>query len=99
MEIKEIVSYFLNHETNILEVSFKTISDNYDLLRNDIIDYNVVLDYGFNLVPNQFDFFSDSVNEDVFEIENTDLDESELITFLNEYYMVNPKLLPKPEFY
>ena len=27
MEIKEIVSYFLNQETNILEVSFRTIED------------------------------------------------------------------------
>ena len=27
MEIKEIVSYFLNSDSNILEVSFRTIDD------------------------------------------------------------------------
>jgi hypothetical protein len=53
MEIKEIVSYFLNAESNILEVSFRTIGDSDDVL----------------------------------------------ISFLNEYYEVNPKSLPKPEYY
>ena len=43
MEIKEIVSYFLNAETNILEVSFRTIDDNEEVLRNDNIDYTIVL--------------------------------------------------------
>ena len=28
-----------------------------------------------------------------------ELDEDTLISFLNEYYEVNPKSLPKPEYY
>jgi hypothetical protein len=59
MEIKEIISYYLNGDTNIIEVSFRTIEDE----------------------------------------ETIELDEDELIVFLNEYYLINPSQLPKSEFY
>jgi hypothetical protein len=49
MEIKEIVSYFLSSESNILEVSFRTIDDEDDVLRTDNIDYSVTEEYGFVL--------------------------------------------------
>lgn len=99
MEIKEIVSYFLNSETNILEVSFRTIDDNDDVLRNDNIDYSVVDEYGFDLVTESFDFFDDELDEEVLDEEEVELDEDLLIDFLNEYYMVNPHVLPKPQLY
>ena len=38
MEIKEIISYFLNSDSNILEVSFRTIDDEEDVLRTDNIN-------------------------------------------------------------
>jgi hypothetical protein len=50
MEIKEIVSYFVNVDSNILEVSFRTIDDEDDVVRTDNIDYSIVEKYGFNLV-------------------------------------------------
>ena len=99
MEIKEIVSYFLNAETNILEVSFRTIDDNEEVLRNDNIDYTIVGDYGFDLVTESFDFFEDEFKDDLFEEEKVELDEEELIIFLNEYYTINSDTLPKAEFY
>jgi hypothetical protein len=99
MEIKEIVSYFLNSETNILEVSFRTIDDNEEVLRNDNIDYTVVGEYGFDLVTESFDFFDEEFEEDIFDDEKVELDEDELIIFLNEYYTINPQVLPKSEFY
>ena len=49
MEIKEIVSYFLNSDSNILEVSFRTIDDEEDVLRTDNINYSIVSEYGFEL--------------------------------------------------
>lgn len=101
MEIKEIVSYFLNVESNILDVSFRTIEDNEEVLRNDNINYSIVEDYGFELVTESFDFFDDEFEDDEIygEEEKVELDESELITFLNEYYTINPHSLPKAEFY
>lgn len=101
MEIKEILSYFLNTDSNILEVSFRTIEDEEDVLRNDNIDYTIVEDYGFELVTESFDFFDDEFEDDeVFDDkEKIELDEQELVIFLNEYYTINPDSLPKAEFY
>jgi hypothetical protein len=101
MEIKEIVSYYLNEETNIVEVSFRTIDDEEDVLRNDTIDYAIVEEYGFDLITESFDFFGDDDEFEggIHEEEIIELDEDELIIFLNEYYMVNPLQLPKSEFY
>lgn len=100
MEIKEIVSYFLNTDANILEVSFRTIEDNEDVLRTDNIDYTFVQDYGFDLVTESFDFFDDEFeNLEEGESEKIELDEDELVIFLNEYYTINPQDLPKADFY
>lgn len=102
MEIKEIVSYFLNTNSNILEVSFRTIDDEDDVLRTDNnIDYSVTEEYGFVLESDEFGFYDDEFNEEDLFVEDTkiELDEDELISFLNEYYEVNPKSLPKPELY
>lgn len=101
MEIKEIISYYLNGDTNIIEVSFRTIDDEEDVFRNDTIDYDVVEEYGFDLVTESFDFFGDDeeFEGDIFEEEKIELDEDELTIFLNEYYLVNPSKLPKSEFY
>ena len=101
MEIKEIISYYLNGDTNIIEVSFRTIEDEEDELRNDTIDYTIVEEYGFDLVTESFDFFDDDDDFEggIFEEETIELDEDELIVFLNEYYLINPSQLPKSEFY
>ena len=101
MEIKEIISYFLNPDTNVLDVSFRTIEDNEEVLRTDNIDYTYVEDYGFDLVSESFDFFDDDFADDEIlgEEDKIELDEEELIIFLNEYYTINPDALPKSEFY
>lgn len=102
MEIKEIVSYFLNADSNILEVSFRTIDDEDDVLRTDNIDYSVTEEYGFILESNNFGYYDSEFDEeeDLFEEDSKiELDEDELISFLNEYYEINPKSLPKSGLY
>jgi len=99
MEIKEIVSYYLNSDLNILEVSFRTIEDDDELLRTDNIDYGIVTEYGFELESEYFDFFEDEIEKDLDDKSKIELDEDELISFLNEYYTVNPNILPKSELY
>jgi len=99
MEIKEIISYFLNVESNILEISFRTIEDNDEVLRSDNIDFSVTEDYGFELVTESFDFFDEEFEDDEVVVEKVELDEEELIIFLNEYYTVNPHSLPNADFY
>ena len=100
MEIKEIVSYFLNTDSNILEVSFRTIDDDEEVFRTDNIDYSIVEDYGLELVTESFDLFDDDFIDEFGEDENkVELDEGELIVFLNEYYTINPDSLPRADFY
>lgn len=100
MEIKEIVSYFLNSDSNILDVSFRTIEDDEEVMRTDSIDYSIVEDYGFDLVTESFDFFDDDFEDDeILPMDKVELDEDELVIFLNEYYTINPESLPKSEFY
>jgi hypothetical protein len=100
MEIKEIVSYYFNSEKNLLEVSFRTIEDEEDVVRIDTINYDVVESYGFDLITESFDFFDDDLEEDFYDDEEkVELDEDELMSFLNEYYIVNSDSIPQPEFY
>jgi hypothetical protein len=100
MEIKEIVTYFLNSDSNVLEVSFRMIEDNEEVLRNDNIDFSIAEEYGFELITESFDFFEEEFEDEVIENEEKiELDEDELISFLNEYYTINPDSLPKAEFY
>jgi hypothetical protein len=100
MEIKEIVSYFLNTDSNILEVSFRTIDDNEEVFRSDNIDYSIVENYGFELVTESFDFFDEDFEDEFSDDENkVELDEGELIVFLNEYYTINSDSLPRADFY
>jgi len=100
MEIKEILSYFLNSDSNILEVSFRTIEDKDDVLRNDNINYSIVSEYGFELETETFDFFGEEFDEELGDNEEKiELDEDELVSFLNEYYTINEDSIPKAELY
>jgi len=99
MEIKEIVSYYFNNETNLVDVSFRTIEDDEDVVRIDTIDYSVVENYGFDLISDSFNFFDDDLEDELFEEVKIELDEDILTSFLNEYYIVNPLSIPDPEFY
>ena len=67
MEIKEIINYYLNTSSNILEITFRTIEDTEDVLRTDSIDYSIVEEYGFELDTLTFDFLEDDVEYDFFE--------------------------------
>lgn len=98
MEIKEIVTYYLNPESNILEINFRTIEDDEETLRTDHIDYGLVKEYGFELETEHFDFF-DEEEDDFLISEAIELDVDGLISFLNEYYLLNPKNMPSPELF
>ena len=104
MEIKELVGYYVNDTSQTLDVSFRLITDNEDTIRTDQINLDDAESFGLNLEDNNNDPF-DSDDDDYFaEMIRSyesylEIDEDELISFLNEYYMVNPKRLPKPELF
>ena len=98
MEIKEIISYYIHEKARTLEVSFTLISDSEDEVRNDIISISEAEDFGYKLIQDDFDIFE----EEDFEIEDDEfesVDEEILISYLNEYYVVNPDRLPSPELF
>lgn len=99
MEIKEIVSYFMNKDSNIIEVSFRTIEDDDEVIRIDQIHYSIAEEYGFDLVTESFDFFDFEEEDSFVDEDKVELDEDELVTFLNEYYTIYPESLPEAEFY
>jgi len=102
MEIIEIVNSRIDLEKNLLEVSFRTIDDSDDEIREDKIDYNLVEEYGYAIEDESFDFFDfddEEEDEDYILDEEVPIDESELVAFLNEYYTVNPDNIPKSELF
>lgn len=101
MEVREIISYFLNNDTNVLEVSFRTLSDPDDAIRMDNIDFSLTEEYGFDLITEEFNFFDEDLEDDLSDddIPDVELDEDELISFLNEYYTIHPEYIPKPQIF
>jgi hypothetical protein len=99
MEVIEIVSYYLNEDTKILDISFRMLNDEEDTVRNEKINYSIVQDYGYDLISEDFDLFDDEFDDFFEEIDKTELDIDELMIFLNEYYTVNPNMIPESEFY
>jgi isopropylmalate/homocitrate/citramalate synthase len=75
------------------------MDDNDDVIRIDNINYNISKEYGYELMSESFDFFDDEFEDEADDSEKFELDEDELISFLNEYYEVNPKNLPSAEVY
>jgi len=105
MEIKELAAVYVNDSNQTLGVTFRLITDSEDMIRTDQIDLDVLESFGLNLERDFDNSFDDEDDDDYLESmirsyeADFDLDEDEIISFLNEYYMVNPKKLPKPELY
>lgn len=100
MEISEIVSYYIHEGTRRLEVSFRLVNDSEDEVRNDIISIGEAEDFGYDLIQEGFDLFNEDDDEEFDDFDDFEtIDEEILISYLNEYYIVNPKKLPKPELF
>ena len=97
MEIQEIVSYYLYEDTKRVEVSFILTTDSEDEIRNDVINLDESKEFGYNLIQESTDFFNfdDDFDEDDSDFQS--IDEDLLLSFLNEYYIVNQDKLPRVE--
>jgi hypothetical protein len=105
MEIKELVSFYINESLQTLDVTFRTLLDSDDEIRTSQIEFSEIKNFGYDVLLNKIDEFEDLIDED--EIDYDDFDnlyddeelEDEVISFLNEYYIINPKNLPPSEFF
>lgn len=96
MEIIEIISYKLNKTSDTLEVKFRTNEDSKDEIRVDTVELKETDDFGYILINEDFGFYDDEDEDD--ELLNfNDIDENELMSFLNEYYMIYSERIPEKE--
>jgi hypothetical protein len=99
MEIVEIVTFHLNKYEEVLEVSFRTNSDSEDVIREAEIPYSDISDFGYkfhNEIDDEFineedDYYDDFEDDDLF------VDENDILSFLNEYYVLFIDKLPKTD--
>ena len=98
MEIVEIISYFINHSTDTIDVRFRFNNDEEDEIRVDVIDLKESDDFGYSLIVEDFDLFIDDEDEDNNLLEDN-VDEIELLSFLNEYYLIYPEKVPQKDLY
>lgn len=103
MEIKELVSYYINETSHTLDVTFRILTDNEDEIRTDQIILDEIETFGYN-ISNKIDesFFDeddDEFDEVYDDFEEDFLDEDEIISFLNEYYLIYPKKLPEAQLF
>ena len=97
MEIQELIFHYLHENTTIIEVQFRLSIDSDDEIRTDMVDLNEASDFGYELITEDFDLQDDEEEDDFYWLDSPSVDEDNLILFLNEYYIINPEKLPKPE--
>jgi len=102
MEIKELVSFYINETSQTLDVTFRIHSDNEYEIRTDQIDLEESKTFGYVLTQNKSDnFYEDEEEEEDYfdEFFDEDFEEEEIISFLNEYYLIYPKRLPDTQLF
>lgn len=97
MEIVEIISYYINHASSTLDVKFRLSDDSESEIRKDEVDLGEISDFGFNVITEDFEFY-DEDDDEITGI-NEEINEEELLSFLNEYYLIYPERLPLKELY
>jgi hypothetical protein len=98
MEIQEITFFYLYEGTKQIEVSFRLTTDSEDEIRNDVINLGEAKEFGYDLIQEPLYFYDDNEEFEEDEEEFQTVDEDLLLSFLNEYYVINPNKLPKTEF-
>jgi hypothetical protein len=101
MEIKELESFYINETSQTLDVTFRLLKDNDDEIRTDQIDLSESKTFGYDFFKDDIDDLWDEEDEDYFDTRYDDLemDEEEITSFLNEYYLIYPDRLPKPQLF
>jgi hypothetical protein len=98
MEVVEIISHYIDKTQNLINVEFKMMGDDDDSVREDFIEYSFFEEFGFDN-SKDFGIFEGIIEDDEWEEDDVDYigNEDSLISFLNEYYVVYPRKIPKSE--
>jgi hypothetical protein len=102
MEVREIVETIVREP--VLEVRFRLDSDSDDVIRISEFIISEIQDYGYNVLYEEFDLFDYDEDEDDDnnyvddEDISSEVDEDELISFMNEFFMISGDI-PEPEMF
>ena len=90
MEIQELIFFYLHETTKTIEVQFRLSIDSEEEFRTDMIDLSEITDFGFDLITEDYESYEEDEEEEYFWLDSPTIDEDNLISFLNEYYVVYP---------
>jgi len=102
MDIREIISFYIDETTSMMDVTFKTFNDDDDEVRIDHIELEEIKKFGYNFNNKEEDILFEDEEDDLFsefDDELSSIDEDELISFLNEYYLLYPTRVPETTIY
>jgi hypothetical protein len=97
MEIIELITFHINKLEEVLEISFRTNSDSDEECREGKIPFIDIDDFGYNFHIETDELNSYDDYDDMFD--GLFIDETEILSFLNEYYVLFIDKLPKPELF
>lgn len=98
MEVREIIETTIKEP--IIEVKFRLDTDSDEVMRTVEFQLGEIEEYGYNVLTEDFDLFDiddDWEDEDFDYLEDEDdlnVDEEELISFMNEYFLINDHVPP-----
>ena len=103
----ELVDFYYNQKTNMIEVDFRINEDSEDVIRHEEFDVDVILETGFQVVDfdemdssfSSYDDLEDYIFENEEHVIEPNIDEFELKNFLVEYYTNNSGKLPDSEIF
>ena len=101
MEIIEIISNYINKDNNVIEVEFRLMGDDDSVARVDTIEFEYLQSFGYGDNFITLDIFEDEDDEWGLEFDDDNdffISEDDLISFLNEYYLVYEDRLPDADY-
>ena len=112
MEIKDLISFYVNESSHTLDVTFRLDSDRDDEVRTDQIGFDEIKNFGYNFLDDKIDVYrtlfedesfedEEDFDSDIFEdiFSESEIDEQEVVSFLNEYYLIYNTRLPTRAFW
>lgn len=98
MEVREIIETTIREP--LIEVKFRLDTDSDEVMRTVEFQLDEIEDYGYTVLTENFDLFDfdDNWEDEEFEYSEDDdelsVDEDELISFMNEYFLINDHVPP-----
>jgi hypothetical protein len=99
MEIEEIIEIFPRKLD--VEVHFRMVNDDDEYIRIDEFTFKEIEEYGYDIFEdNSESFIYEEEDENEFDLSflDQDINQTELISFMNEYYLVTENI-PDAEIY